>query len=118
MKILVIACLVLSTGFISCEKKPQYWEPPKVHIPDIPSVNPEPEPESESEPEPTTAYMTCGCCGGSGVCQGCYGTGQIYSVFDGDDVVDGRMIDCSACGGSGACGNCNGSGVIEYTKYF
>ncbi len=70
--------------------------------------------DGENEvPEPAKKYKQCPICAGLTRCSVCGGSGQTFSVFDGDEVVDGRYIDCKSCGGSGACSFCEGTGYVE-----
>lgn len=71
----------------------------------------------ERDPEPEEVWWDCTICGATGVCNLCYngacatcgGTGQVFSVFYGDEVGEGRMTSCGNCGGSGRCPSCNGT---------
>ena len=65
------------------------------------------------DPEPAKKYKQCPICAGLTRCSVCGGSGQTFSVFDGDEVVDGRYIDCKSCEGSGACSFCEGTGYVE-----
>lgn len=62
--------------------------------------------------EPQKVYLPCTQCS-NGSCMVCGGSGQVYSVFDGNDIVSGRLTDCGACNGSGRCVFCDGSGLVE-----
>lgn len=75
---------------------------------------------TETEPETQEIWWDCNICGttgrcqlcfGSGRCAVCQGTGQVFSVFDGGEVVPGRMTDCGNCDGTGRCPSCDGSGA-------
>lgn len=75
---------------------------------------------SETESEPQEIWWDCKICGTTGRCQLCFGSGrcavcgggrQVFSVFDGGEVVPGRMTDCGNCDGSGSCPSCEGSGA-------
>lgn len=74
----------------------------------------------ESDSEPQEVWWDCNFCSTTGRCQLCFGSGrcavcggggQTFSVFDGNDIVPGRMTDCGNCGGSGRCPSCDGSGA-------
>lgn len=58
-------------------------------------------------------YKECPLCLKTGRCGGCYGRGQIYSCFDGNNYVPARWKDCECCEGSGDCPLCGGTGWIE-----
>lgn len=58
----------------------------------------------------------CHICFGSARCNVCGGGGQKFSVFYGDEVGEGRMIECGSCGGSGWCPSCEGSGFCFACK--
>lgn len=80
---------------------------------------------AESEPESQEVWWDCTICGATGQCQLCFGTRrcnvcgggrQVFSVFYGDEVGDGRMTACGNCGGSGWCPACEGSGLCFACK--
>lgn len=66
-----------------------------------------------STPQYQQKFKQCEACFGTTRCSGCGGGGQYYSVFSGNDIVDGRMVACLSCGGSGICPLCNGTGMME-----
>lgn len=116
---------IVSYSIYQSEKSKKEKKSPPIPTPVItdPSpVYPEPEPtpssyeddypEPEPTPEPAKKYKPCNLCY-NGFCGVCGGTGQVFSVFDGEEVVSGRMTECGNCGGSGTCPQCEGTGWIE-----
>lgn len=120
-KLLFIGALVVVGLFIKSirdsiietnEKETEIIAEPKHEV-----VSPDPNTNVDGgeneDPEPAKKYKQCPICAGLTRCSVCGGSGRTFSVFDGDEVVDGRFIDCEMCGGSGACSFCEGTGYVE-----
>lgn len=84
------------------------------------TIEAEPVEEVDSESESEITEYDCYICGSTGSCQLCFGvcscsvcggTGQMFSVFYGDEIGEGRMTECGNCGGSGRCPSCDGTGA-------
>ncbi len=111
-----ICALVIYTKCVKEEKKEIESMVPVV-VPVSSYNEPDSKPSEPSEPsdpmETPRKYKQCPICYGQGRCMGCGGSGQVYSVFYGDEVGPSRLTECGACGGTGACGFCGGSGMVE-----